>query len=137
MEKVIRFGISMGEDLLKRFDNLIKKEGYKNRSEAIRDLIRERLVKKEWEEEGEVCGGILVVYNHHKGGLPEKITDIQHDFHKVIVSTQHIHMDYDNCMEIISVRGKVKEIYKFYNKLRSTTGVKQCDIIKASIGKKF
>jgi CopG family nickel-responsive transcriptional regulator len=137
MGKLIRFGVSMDKDLIGRFDRLIEAEGYINRSEAIRDLIRERLVEEEWEEEDEVCGGILLVYDHHKHHLTEKITEIQHHFYKLVISTQHIHMDHDNCMEIISLRGKAKEIHKFFNKLRATTGIKKCDIIKATVGDKI
>jgi CopG family nickel-responsive transcriptional regulator len=132
--KLIRFGVSMDKDLIGRFDQLIEEEGYINRSEAIRDLIRERLVEEEWEEDDEVCGGILLVYDHHKHHLSEKITEIQHHFYKLVISTQHIHMDHDNCMEIISIRGKAREIQNFFNKLRATTGIKQCDIIKATVG---
>lgn len=137
MGKLIRFGVSMDKDLIGRFDSLIEGEGYMNRSEAIRDLIRERLVEEEWREEDEVCGGILLVYDHHRHHLTEKITEIQHHFYKLVISTQHIHMDHDNCMEVISIRGKAKEIRDFFNKLRATTGIKQCDIIKASVGKKI
>jgi len=137
MGKIIRFGISMDKGLLGRFDRLIRGEGYVNRSEAIRDLIRERLVEEEWKEEDEVCGGILLVYDHHKPGLTEKITEIQHHFYKLVISTQHIHMEHDNCMEIISIRGKAKDIHKFFNKLRATTGIKQCNIIKATVGDKI
>jgi CopG family transcriptional regulator, nickel-responsive regulator len=134
MGKLTRFGVSMDKDLIERFDGLIKEEGYINRSEAIRDLIRERLVEEEWEEDDEVCGGILLVYDHHKHHLSEKITEIQHHFYKLVISTQHIHMDHDNCMEIISIRGKARDIKNFFNKLRATTGIKQCDIIKATVG---
>ena len=134
MGKLTRFGVSMDKALIERFDGLIKEEGYINRSEAIRDLIRERLVEEEWEEDDEVCGGILLVYDHHKHHLSEKITEIQHHFYKLVISTQHIHMDHDNCMEIISIRGKARDIKNFFNKLRATTGIKQCDIIKATVG---
>ena len=137
MGKLIRFGVSMDNALIERFDGLIKEEGYVNRSEAIRDLIRERLVEEEWEEDDEVCGGILLVYDHHKHHLSEKITEIQHHFYKLVISTQHIHMDHDNCMEIISIRGKARDIKNFFNKLRATTGIKQCDIIKATVGDKI
>ncbi len=137
MGKLIRFGVSMDNALIEGFDGLIKEEGYVNRSEAIRDLIRERLVEEEWEEDDEVCGGILLVYDHHKHHLSEKITEIQHHFYKLVISTQHIHMDHDNCMEIISIRGKARDIKNFFNKLRATTGIKQCDIIKATVGDKI
>lgn len=134
MGKIKRFGISMDEELLRRFDALIEGEGYKNRSEAIRDLIRERLILEDWKVGEEVCGGILLVYDHHKHGLTEKITEIQHDFYGLVISTQHIHMDHDNCMEIVSVRGNARRIYNFFNKLRATTGIKQCELIKATFG---
>lgn len=137
MGKLVRFGVSMEKKLLREFDKLIYGEGYDNRSEAIRDLIRGRLIEEEWREEDEVCGGILLVYDHHKAHLTEKITEIQHRFYKLVISTQHIHMDHDNCMEIISVRGKAKEIHNFFNKLRATTGIKQCEIIRASVGDKI
>jgi CopG family nickel-responsive transcriptional regulator len=137
MGKLIRFGVSMDGELLNGFDKLIEKEGYVNRSEAIRDLIRERLVEEEWREEDEVCGSILLVYDHHKHHLAEKITEMQHDFYKLVISTQHIHMDHDNCMEVISIRGKAKQIRDFFNKLRATTGIKKCDIIKATFGEKI
>ncbi len=137
MGKLIRFGVSMDHDLIERFDRLIKEEGYLNRSEAIRDLIRKRLVEEEWEEDDKVCGGILLVYDHHKHHLGEKITEIQHHFYKLVISTQHIHMNHDNCMEIISVRGKARDIHRFFNKLCATTGVKQCDIIKATVGNRI
>jgi CopG family nickel-responsive transcriptional regulator len=137
MGKLIRFGVSMDKELLRKFDMLIDREGYENRSEAIRDLIRGRLIEEEWREEDEVCGGVLLVYDHHKPRLTEKITEIQHQFYKLVISTQHIHMDHDNCMEIISIRGNAKEIHKFFNKLRATTGIKQCNIIKATVGDKI
>jgi len=137
MGKLIRFGVSMDHGLIKRFDRLIEEEGYVNRSEAIRDLIRERLVEEEWKKDEKVCGGILLVYDHHKHHLIQKITEIQHHFYKLVISTQHVHMDHDNCMEIISVRGKAREIHRFFNKLRATTGVKQCDIIKATVGNRI
>ena len=127
----------MDGQLLKLFDRIIEREGYNNRSEAIRDLIRERLVEEEWEEEDEVCGSILLVYDHHKSNLTEKINGIQHHFYKLVISTQHIHMDHDNCMEVISIRGKAKDIRSFFNKIRATTGIKQCDIIKATVGDKI
>lgn len=137
MSEIIRFGVSMNKELLSRFDKIIEGEGYGNRSEAIRDLIRERLIEEEWREKDDVCGGILLVYDHHKSGLTEKITEIQHHFYKLVISTQHIHMDHDNCMEIVSIRGKAGEIQKFFNNLRATTGIKQCDIIRATVGDKI
>ena len=137
MEKIVRFGVSMEKELLKSFDTYIKKEKYKNRSEAIRDLIRKELVSEEWEEGKEVAGCIVLVYNHHKRELVEKIMDIQHNFHQVVISTQHIHMDKENCLEIIAVKGNVKKIKSLYNSLRSLKGVKYTSISKATTGKKL
>ena len=119
MEKIVRFGVSMEKELLKSFDTYIKKEKYKNRSEAIRDLIRKELVSEEWEEGKEVAGCIVLVYNHHKRELVEKIMDIQHNFHQVVISTQHVHMDKENCLEIIAVKGNVEKIKSLYNSLKS------------------
>ena len=137
MEKIVRFGVSMEKELLKSFDTYIKKEKYKNRSEAIRDLIRKELVSEEWEEGKEVAGCIVLVYNHHKRELVEKIMDIQHNFHQVVISTQHIHMDKENCLEIIAVKGNVKKIKSLYNFLKSLKGVKYTSISKATTGKKL
>ena len=89
--KLMRFGISLEKELLAKFDRHIRKKNYQNRSEAIRDLIREELVKTEWIEGKEVAGAIVLVYDHHKRELVNKLTDIQHDFYKLIISSQHIH----------------------------------------------
>src|SRR4030042_581705 len=119
MPKVFRFGISLDKYLLDRFDRLIRGKNYTNRSEAFRDLIRQELVKKEWQEGHEVAGAITLIYNHHKRELLNKITDTQHDFQKLIISTQHIHLDHDNCLEIIAVKGSPKEVQKLSDTLKS------------------
>ncbi|MCD6407423.1 nickel-responsive transcriptional regulator NikR [bacterium] len=137
MEKIVRFGVSMEKGLLKSFDTYIKREKYKNRSEAIRDLIRKELVSEEWEEGKEVAGCIVLVYNHHKRELVEKIMDIQHNFHRFVISTQHVHMDKENCLEIIAVKGSVEKIKSLYNSLKSLKGVKYSSISKATTGKKL
>jgi CopG family transcriptional regulator, nickel-responsive regulator len=137
MERTVRFGVSMEKKLLERFDRMLKKEGYKNRSEAIRDFIRQHLVEEEWERGQKVTGGILIEYNHHYRELMEKVTDIQHHFHNVVISTQHIHMDDDNCLEIIAVSGKVELIKKLYDSLKSLKGVKYSSLSKATTGKRI
>ena len=106
MANLFRFGISLEKKLLDEFDILIKRKNYSNRSEAFRDLIRQELVKEEWAEGSEVVGAITLVYDHHKRELVNKLTDIQHDFQGTIISTQHIHLDHDNCLELIAVKGK-------------------------------
>jgi CopG family transcriptional regulator, nickel-responsive regulator len=116
MSKLVRFGVSLEDDLLNKFDRHIKQHKYTNRSEAIRDLIREDLVKKEWTENKEVTGAITMVYDHHTRELVTKVLDIQHDHHDCILSTQHIHLDHHNCFEIIVTQGKATEIEKLYMK---------------------
>ena len=135
MSDLVRFGISLEKDLLDRFDQLIKEKNYTNRSESIRDLIREELVKKQWQEGKEVAGAIILIYDHHKRELVNKLTDIQHDFQKVIISTQHIHLDHDNCLEIIAVRGTSGEAQKLANTLKAVKDVKHATLSMSSTGK--
>ena len=119
-----RFGISMEEHLLKRFDLLIKKKGYENRSEAVRDLVRDALVQQSWEEhEQNVAGSILLFYNHHQRNLLEELTNIQHSMHDLIIATTHFHLDHENCLELIVVKGKGKDIRQLSYKLTSLKGV--------------
>lgn len=135
MGKLVRFGVSIEEDLLKKFDEFIKEENYPTRSKAIGDLIRESLIKREWKKGGEVAGSIILVYNHHKRELVDKLTDIQHDFHQIVLSTLHIHLDYDNCLEIVAVRGNAKEVEKLGKILKGTKGVKHSSMIITTTGK--
>ena len=135
MGTLTRFGVSMDSDLLGKFDAFLLQKGYAKRSEAIRDLIREILVKKEWTEGKEVAGSITLVFDHHKRELMNTLTDIQHDFHHLIISSQHIHLDHDNCLEIIVVKGKPEETKELTNKLRSTKGVKYGALSIATTGK--
>jgi len=131
----MRFGVSLEKDLLSKFDQRIRSKNYTNRSEAIRDLIREDLVKKEWQEGKEVTGSITLIYDHHKRELLNKITDIQHDFQKIIISTQHIHLDHNNCLEIVAIKGNPKEAQKLADTLKSTKGVKHATLSMSSTGK--
>ncbi|MEW5692555.1 MAG: nickel-responsive transcriptional regulator NikR [Candidatus Hydrogenedentota bacterium] len=135
MSNLCRFGVSLDKELIKKFDALIKAKNYNNRSEAIRDLIRQELVKKEWNENEEIAGAITLVYDHHKRELVNKIIDIQHDFQKIIISTQHIHLDHNNCLEIIAVKGKAKEVLKVADILKSLKGVKYGTLSMATTGK--
>ena len=137
MSSLVRFGVSLEKELLKRFDACIKEKNYTNRSEAIRELIRDDLVKKEWQEDKEVAGSITLVYNHHKRELVNLLIDIQHDYHNTILSTQHIHLDDDNCLEIIVIKGMPKKIKELYGKLKSTKGVKHGGFAMATTGKEI
>jgi CopG family nickel-responsive transcriptional regulator len=125
MSVLSRIGVAIDSDLLKKFDRLITQRGYTNRSEAFRDLIRDELVERTWESpESQVVGTITLVYNHHVRLLSEKLTDIQHDFHRSILSTLHVHLDHDNCLEVLVVKGKSAEVRKVADVLISTKGVK-------------
>jgi len=135
MSGLIRFGISLDSKLSEKFDERIKHKAYTNRSEAIRDLIRQDLVQQEWLEGSEVAGAITLIYNHHKRQLLNKITDIQHDFQKVIISAQHIHLDHHNCLEIIAVKGNPTEVEKLAAKLKAVKGVKHSTLSMSTTGK--
>jgi CopG family transcriptional regulator, nickel-responsive regulator len=136
MEKIKRFGVSIESRLLEQFDSYIAANNYENRSEAIRDLIRKELVEQEWAKTNEnVAGAIVIVYDHHKREVVDKLLDIQHDFHELIISSQHIHLDHDNCMEIIVVRGRIAQVNDLAAKLKSIKGVKHASLTRSTLGK--
>jgi len=135
MPKVIRFGVSLEDGLLEKFDRRRKARNYSNRSEAIRDLIREDLVKAEWELGTEVVGVVTIVYDHHKRELVNKLMDIQHDFGKIIISSQHIHLDHNNCLEIIAVSGSPREAERLADSLKSIKGVKHATLSMSTSGR--
>ncbi|MBU4346222.1 MAG: nickel-responsive transcriptional regulator NikR [Candidatus Omnitrophica bacterium] len=134
MPKVFRFGISLDKDLLDKFDRLIREKNYTNRSEAFRDLIREDLVKDEWKKNKEIVGAITLIYDHHKRELVNKLMDIQHDFGDIIISSQHIHLNHNNCLEIIAVKGSSKEAQKLANSLKSVKGVRHGTLSLSTTG---
>ncbi len=135
MTTLIRFGVSLEKALLNKFDALIREKQYTNRSEAIRDLIRENLVKKEWESNKEVTGAITLVYDHHKRELVNQLMNVQHDYHDTIVSTQHIHLDHHNCLEVVVVKGKSQNAEMLFHKLKSAKGVKHAGFTITTTGK--
>ena len=125
MSGLSRIGVAIDSELLNKFDALIGQRGYTNRSEAFRDLIRDELVEKTWESpESHVVGTVTLVYDHHVRLLNEKLTNIQHEFHHSILSTLHVHLDHDNCLEVLVVRGRAAEVRKVADALISTKGVK-------------
>jgi len=132
---LVRFGVSIDRALLTKFDSLIKDKKCTNRSEAFRDLIRQELIQKQWEGGQEIAGAITLIYNHHKRELVNKLMDIQHDFGKIIISAQHIHLDHDNCLEIIAVKGNPKDTQKLADTLRSVNGVKHGTLSMSTLGK--
>lgn len=131
-----RFGISLDATLLKDFDGLISKKGYVNRSEAIRDLIRDSLVREEWEEGNrETVGTITIVYSHNTRELVDVLTDLQHRFYTSIISSLHVHLDGHNCLEVLVIRGKGKDIKKIADRLIGTKGVKHGRLSLTTTGK--
>lgn len=129
-----RFTVSMEDSLLEDFDSFIQDRHYQNRSEALRDLIRNRIIEKEWTADKDVMGVISLVYDHHQPNLQEKVTELQHDFHHQIVSTTHVHMDHDNCLEVIIVRGKAGEVQGLADNLRALRGVRNSNLSMSSTG---
>lgn len=130
-----RFSVSLEDSLLDIFDKHIKARSYNNRSEAVRDLIRGAFIKKEWQGDKMVMGVISLVYDHHQHKLQEKVTLLQHDFHHHIVSTTHVHMDHHNCLEVIIVKGKAKEVQDLADQLIALRGVRDGHLAMSSTGK--
>lgn len=137
MSSIIRFGVSLEQGLLEKFDRLIAERGFASRSEAFRDLIRGSLIEREWKEGELVAGAVTLVYDHHRKDLMGRITDIQHDFHHLIISTQHIHLDHDSCLEIIAVRGRAGEVSRLADTLRSVKGVMHGTVSMSGAAKKL
>ena len=138
MGKLLRFGVSLEATLLEKFDPFIAKLGYKSRSEAIRDLIRERLVAEEWETGTTSTMGVLsLVYSHEVRELSKKLTDIQHHHLGIILSTTHIHMDEHNCLEVVILKGSGKEIQEVASQLLSAKGVKHGKLIMTTTGSRL
>jgi CopG family transcriptional regulator, nickel-responsive regulator len=135
MTKLVRFGVSLEKELLEQLDRLLREKGYSNRSEAIRGLIRGQLVVKEWKDrKTPVVGAISLVYDHHRRELVNKLTSLQHDFGGIIIASQHIHIDHNNCLEIIAVKGLPQEIQALADRMRATKGVKHGELAMTTTG---
>ncbi len=138
MKGLVRFGVAMPEELLVKFDCLIKKKGYPNRSEALRDLVREHLVEEEWKlGDKQTVGTISLVYEHDFKEISELLTDLQHQYCKEIISTLHVHLDKENCLEVLVVKGKAKKIKNISDRLISTKGVKHGKLNMTTTGKEL
>lgn len=135
MARLARFGISIDQDLLAKFDGMMKRKGYSNRSKAFADIVRQELVKQEWTEGKEVAGAIIMIYDHHKRELVNKLMDIQHDHSDIIISTQHVHFDHDNCLEVLAISGAASKVNELAGALRSIRGVKHTALGMSSTGK--
>jgi len=136
MAKTTRFGISIDERLLDKFDALIDEKGYNNRSEAIRDLIRNTLVEEEWVHGNQnTVGTVSLVYDHHTRDLSDKLTEHQHSHHNEIISALHVHLDAHHCLEVVVIKGKAKKIKKLAEELIGTKGVKHGKLMMSTTGK--
>lgn len=134
-DKLVRFGVSLEGDLLRKFDAYIGAEGYDNRSKAIADLIRKEFVAADFSKGVAVAGAVTIVYDHHKREVVNKLLDMQHDHGDIIISAQHVHLDHDNCLEIIAVRGPGAKVKALADSLKSVKGVKHSTLSVTCAGK--
>jgi CopG family nickel-responsive transcriptional regulator len=135
-----RIGVSLEDDLLEKFDRLIAGKGYVSRSEAIRDLIRDALVQRSWSESDgreERVAVVTLVYDHDSSSLAQKLAHIQHENHKAVVSALHVHMDEHNCLEVLVLRGRGKDVISMGEGLASTKGVKYGKLVPATTGQEL
>ncbi len=132
MSELVRFGVSIESDLLEEFDSFLEERSYSNRSEAIRDLIRKSIAERDWEEGGVVAGGIVLVYDHHRRELAEKLVDIQHRALGIVLSNLHVHLSHHHCLEVIVVKGPVEDIRCLADELGSQKGVYHCAVARVA-----
>jgi CopG family transcriptional regulator, nickel-responsive regulator len=138
MSNLIRFGVSLDRELLEKYDTYLSEHGYDNRSEGIRDLIRDALIAKGWEaldDAEERMAVVTIVYDHHESDLPGRLTELQHESHNVVHSALHIHLDRHNCLEILVLRSTARHIMDLGNKLIGTRGVRHGKMILTTTGK--
>jgi len=135
MAKTVRFSISISSDLLKKFDQAIREKSYRSRSKAVRDLIVNFIVEREWEKsDREVMGSLTILYDHESRGLVDRLLEIQHKRRENIISTMHMHIDEHNCMEVLAVRGYPNEIRELADKILSCKGVKHGKLVMSITG---
>lgn len=134
MPKVVRLTFSIEEPLCKEFEELVKQGGYTNRSEFVRDMIREQLVSRQWKKDEEALGTVTLVYNHHLRRVGEKLTDVQHHHHEQVLAATHVHLSHDLCAEVIIIRGKASEIQHIADELRQQKGVLHAALSMSTTG---
>jgi CopG family nickel-responsive transcriptional regulator len=137
MGTLARFSVAMDEDLLARFDDLVARRGVAvNRSEAVRDLVRDALVDAEWEDSAEeIVGTVTMVFDHHTSDLSDKLDALQHAHHERIVSSMHVHLDAHNCLEVIVVKGTSEQVRAIADGLLGTKGVKHGKLVSTTAGR--
>jgi CopG family transcriptional regulator, nickel-responsive regulator len=129
---VKRFGVSLEDHLLESLDEFVIENAFPNRSQAIRNLIEKNLVEKKWKCNNVVAGAIVLLYDHHKRELTSRSTELQHDFHHLILSVQHVHLDHHNCLETIIVKGKAQELTLLGEKLIAMKGIKHGQLVMSA-----
>ena len=135
-DKIARFGVSLSRSLLKELDRMVRQKGYKNRSLAISDMVRDHLVEHQQEiADSEVAGTITLVYDHHRPHVQETLTGLQHKQVATIISTLHVHLDHDNCLEVLVVRGKASVVRSIAEHLIAVRGVKHGKLMLTTTGK--
>jgi CopG family transcriptional regulator, nickel-responsive regulator len=134
MSDLVRLSLSIEQPLFERLENLVKQSGYSNRSEYVRDMIRQRLVQGEWEKDRAVLGTITLVYNHHQRQLSEKLIHLQHHHHDAVMVTTHVHLSEELCAEVIVVRAKASEVRQLTDLLRQQKGVLHAELSMSSTG---
>lgn len=127
-----RFGVSLEEDLLESLDHYVSERQFPNRSQAIRHLIKKNIVREKWEKNKVVAGAIVLVYDHHKRDLQTKSTDVQHSYHDLILSVQHVHLDHHNCLETIAVKGKAEDLIKLADRLIAIKGIIHGELVMSA-----
>lgn len=138
METIVRFSTTIAPELLERFDKILAEKGYANRSEGIRDLVRDFIVASEWERgEGEAVGSLTLLYDHDVRGVSDKLIELQHSHHTNILSSMHVHLDEHNCLEVLVIRGNAGEISKISDALIASRGVKHGKLVMSSSGKEL
>jgi CopG family transcriptional regulator, nickel-responsive regulator len=134
MASLVRFGVSLPADLIQAFDESIERKGYRARSEAVRDLMRQYLIEERWESDLEVIGTVTIVYDHGPRDLAAVLTELQHQFRDAVVCTTHVHVDEHNCLEVIVLRGSSRDVREIADRLISTKGVKHGRLVSTTTG---
>lgn len=138
-QDLMRIGVSLPEKLLGKFDEIILQRGYSSRSEGIRDAIRNYIVNYEWmsDVQGDRVGVITIVYSHTQRGLEDNLTEIQYEFGGIIQSSLHVHLDHDNCLEVVVLRGEGQDVRKAAENMMALKGVKHVKLTTTSLGKEL
>jgi CopG family nickel-responsive transcriptional regulator len=135
MSELSRIGVAIDSELLEQFDRFINSQGYENRSEAFRDLIRERLVSAAVESpDAPVVGTVTLIYDHHSRLLPDKLMELQHDHHDLIIATTHAHLDHHTCLEVVVVKGQSNRVRALADLMISTKGVQHGRLVMSVPG---